>query len=192
MKNYLLLSNDELLEKLNSKDKLALSVLYDRFVQIVYNISFRILNNVVDAEDVTQEVFIQIWNKANTFDSDRGSVSTWINTIARSRAIDKFRKNKNILNNLSISDESININIKTESDSIEAYERKQIITNALKSLPNEQYVAINIVYLSGYTHSEAAKIIGIAEGTLKTRLRLGISKLRLELFSYRVNYENIL
>ncbi len=178
-----------LLQKMTTKDISAFDEIYERFSQIVYNLSYKVLNNRNDAEEVVQEVFVQIWNKASTYENKRGAVSTWIINITRSRAIDKLRSLKNIKNTSYVDNEILDLIAPKNIFIEDANEKKDIINNALQKIPREQRDVINTVYFHGTTHIEAAELLNVPVGTVKTRLRLGILKLR-ELISPYIEYED--
>lgn len=175
---YSSINEKELLPKIAHKDEEAFSELYNRFSQVVYNLSYRVVKNTSDAEEVVQKVFIQIWNKAENYDSNRGAVSTWIMNITRSRAIDKIRSNKKNKTTISMDDTFLQF-ISPKGFIIEdASEKREIIKNALAEIPSEQKTVVETIYFEGFTHSEAADHLDIPIGTVKTRLRLGILKLK--------------
>ena len=175
---YSSINEKELLPKIADKDEEAFSELYKRFSQVVYNLSYRVVKNKSDAEEVVQKVFVQIWNKAENYDQGRGAVSTWIMNITRSRAIDKIRSLKKTRNNISMDDTFLQF-ISPKGFIIEdAKEKREIIKEALSKIPPEQKTVVETIYFEGYTHSEAADYLDIPIGTVKTRLRLGILKLK--------------
>ena len=174
----------ELLPKIAEKDLSAFDEIYTRFSQVVYNLSYKVLNNKNDAEEVVQEVFLQIWNKASNYDKVRGAVSTWIINITRSRAIDKFRSLKNVRNTSFLDNDILDLIAPKIFIIEDASERKNIIKNALEQIPADQKDVIDKVYFEGATHIEAADILKIPVGTVKTRLRLGILKLRESISPY--------
>ncbi len=175
---YSSINESELLPKIANKDEEAFSELYNRFSQVVYNLSYRVVKNTSDAEEVVQKVFIQIWNKAENYDQSRGAVSTWIMNITRSRAIDKIRSLKKTRSTVSMDDTFVQF-ISPKGFIIEdAAEKREIIKEALSKIPPEQKTVVKTIYFEGHTHTEAAKELDIPVGTVKTRLRLGILKLR--------------
>lgn len=181
---YSSIKESELLPKIANNDEEAFSELYNRFSQVVYNLSFRVVKNKSDAEEVVQKVFIQIWNKAENYDQSRGAVSTWIMNITRSRAIDKIRSLKKIRSTISMDDTFLQF-ISQKGFIIEdANEKREIIKKALAAIPADQKTVVETIYFEGYTHTEAAKELNIPVGTVKTRLRLGILKLREQILPY--------
>ena len=181
---YTTVKENELLPEIAKKDRAAFDELYSRFSQVVYNLSFRVVKNKSDAEEVVQEVFVQIWRTAQKYDDSRGAVSTWIMNITRSRAIDKTRKGKKTRNNISLDDTFMQFVSRKGFIVEDAREKREIIQNALSAIPQEQRDVIETVYYNGLTHTEAAEKLDIPVGTVKTRLRLGIIKLKDLLSAY--------
>lgn len=173
-----------LIEQVSKGDKGAFKEIYSRFSQVTYNLALRMLRDKEDAEEVVQEIFLQIWNKANSYDPERGAVSTWVLNIARSRSIDKLRsvgyRNKNI----EIDEEKVNSNVDLSRNIEDRDESKNVIKQALESLPEKQRIAIELVYFEGLTHIEAADKLNEPVGTIKTRIRLGVMKLKDKIMPY--------
>ena len=178
------MTESDLINRIVDKDRSAFSELYNRFSQSVFKWSLRIVKDKGEAEEVVQEVFLQIWNTAATYNSNRGEISTWIINITRSRAIDKLRNSKFKNQNITIKDEILLLKYDTRIKFEEKSQNRSIIKNALNKLPTEQKKAIEIVYYDGLTHIEAAEKLKIPVGTIKTRIRLAVSKLRIDLSPY--------
>jgi RNA polymerase sigma-70 factor, ECF subfamily len=159
----------------------ALTRLYDRTNRIVYGLALRILGDSLAAEDVTLEVYLQIWRIANTYDPGRGTVSSWLVALTRSRAIDLLRSRQARGATLEQSLEEVPAPLDLRSDpeqlSIEVAQA-QMVQNCLKELPVDQRQAIELAYFSGLSHTEIAIHTGLALGTVKTRIRLGMARLR--------------
>ena len=177
-------ADQELIEKLRKGDKNAFREVYARYSQVVYNLAFRMLRSREEAEEVVQEIFLQVWNKADTYDPARGAISTWIVNIARSRSIDKLRT----LGYREQTTELIEDRVNSKSDFSriieDREESRKVIRDALDSLPENQRVAIEIVFFEGLTHIEAAERLNEPVGTIKTRIRLGVSKLKEKIAPY--------
>ena len=176
--------DQELIELVTRGDKSAFKEIYSRFSQVTYNLALRMLRDKEDAEEVVQEIFLQIWNKANSYDPGRGAVSTWVLNIARSRAIDKIRKVGYRNKTIEIDEEKVNSNIDLSSNIEDRDESKNVIKQALETLPEKQRIAIELVYFEGVTHIEAAEKLKEPVGTIKTRIRLGIMKLKDKIMPY--------
>ena len=174
----------QLLTKIAAGDRTALSQLYDRYSRMIYAIAWKSLNSVEDCEEVVLDVFAQVWKIADRFDADKGSVEQWIFTLARSRIIDRLRKIQR-LNKVDIAIEAgKEIEFPTTSvspfESVEIAEGRQQMIAALDLIPVAQRQVIEMAYYQGLTHTEIAAALGLSPGTVKTRLRLGLSKLRVQ------------
>ena len=176
------------ISRIAAGDENALAELYDSSSRLVYSLALRILSNPTDAEEVTLDVYTQIWKNANRFESQRGSVMAWLVTITRSRAIDRMRSQKN--HSLASFGEKSLTEIATtietpESQSLEK-ESVRYVRRALEDLPTGQREAILLSFFNGLSHPEVADRLGIPLGTVKTRIRLGMSKLRESLMVLRM------
>ncbi len=170
--------DQKLIDQVKNGDKSAFKEIYARFSQVTYNLALRILKDKEDAEEVVQEIFLQIWNKAYSYDPDRGAVSTWVVNIARSRSIDKLRTVRYRNKNVEIDEEKVNSNVDLSRTKEDRDESKNVIRQALDSLPDKQRIAIELVYFEGLTHIEASEKLEEPVGTIKTRIRLGVMKLK--------------
>lgn len=170
----------DLITRIACGDQAALGELYDASSRVVYSLSLRILSNPSDAEEITLDVYAQVWRTADRFELHRGSVMAWLVTIARSRAIDRLRSQRN-KNLVSVDDrllaEMMSVTETPESESLGKESVRQV-RQALELLPGEQRQVILLSYFSGLTHPEVAGQLGIPLGTVKTRIRLGMTKLR--------------
>ena len=160
------------------QDERALAELYDRYRVILFGLLVRILNSREEAEDVLQEVFLQVWRRAADFDESRGRPFTWLVTLARSRGIDRLR-------NLAARDRVAQAGAREESEQVsdavaDAFrsEQRTLITTALAQLPDEQVRPLMLAYFDGLTQSEIAAKLNAPLGTVKTRMRSGLMKLR--------------
>ncbi len=160
----------------------ALGELYDRYSRLVFGMARNALGDQGLAEEITQDVFLRIWNKASTYQAVQGKVVSWIAGIARNRAIDVFRHQKSLPDGNSLSLEELplfdppdSLNVEQE---IESKLKERRVQQALFQLPIEQREALALAYFRGYTHEEAAEALGQPLGTVKTRIRLGMQKLR--------------
>ena len=168
----------ELLKAIAAKDEASLALLYDRYRVILFGLLMRILNNREEAEDVLQEVFLQVWRKAADFDENRGRPFTWLVTLGRSRGIDRLRT-------LAARDRVAEAGAREASEEIsdaatDAFKSEQrgLVTNALAQLPDEQKRPIILAYFNGLSQSEIATRLDTPLGTVKTRMRTGLRKLR--------------
>jgi RNA polymerase sigma-70 factor (ECF subfamily) len=167
-----------LLSAIAARDEVALAHLYDRYRAILFGLLMRILNNREEAEDVLQEVFLQVWRKAEDFDENRGRPFTWLVTLARSRGIDRLRT-------LAARERVAEAGAREPSEEIsdavtDAFKSEQrgLVSDALAKLPDEQKRPIMLAYFEGLTQSEIATSLGAPLGTVKTRMRTGMIRLR--------------
>lgn len=175
-----------LLEKISRRDSSALSELYDRHSTLLFSIIMRILNEKVESEDILQEVFINIWERAEMYDQRIGNPIAWLCRIARNRAVDRLRS-KNYRSRAKESDIenfhemfAADYSTNPEQRAILSGQQEEILI-ALTSLPNEQKELIEFAYFRGYTQSELAEYFKIPLGTVKTRIRTAMSILRQKL-----------
>ena len=177
----------ELLKAVARRDEAALGQLYDHYRLILFGVLVRILNNREEAEDVLQEVFLQVWRRAADFDENRGRPFTWLVTLARSRGIDRLRSiaSRERVAVMAGDDESDEVS-DAASDAIRS-EQRGVVNNALSQLPEEQKRLLMLAYFDGLTQSEIATQLGAPLGTVKTRMRSGMMKLR-ELLSAKSQY----
>lgn len=171
-------SDVELLHAVARGDEGALARLYDQYRTILFGLLVRILNSRDEAEDVLQDVFIQVWRRAADFDEKRGRPFTWLVTLTRSRAIDRLR----LLGSRQRLATGVAENQPEEaSDALTdtaRSEQKEIVERALAELPEDQRHPLMLAYYDGLTQSEIALRLGIPLGTIKTRMRSGMNKLR--------------
>ena len=175
--NLVNLSDVELLHAIAAHDEAALACLYDRYRLILFGLLLRILNSREEAEDVLQEVFLQIWRRAGNFDEGRGQAFTWMVTLARSRAIDRLR----VLaarQRLATSATHETAEVSDAVADAAGSEQREIVAGALAQIPDEQRRTLMLAYFEGLTQSEIATRLGAPLGTVKTRMRSGMIKLR--------------
>lgn len=164
----------QLVASLRSGDQGAMTALYDRYSSVVYSVALRVLQDTGAAEDVLQEVFLQLWRKPSAFDSARGNLGPWLAVITRNRAIDAVRKRRP---EVDIDDVvvSVETDIASETDRSRAVEK---IRSALGVMPAPQRSAMELAFFEGLTHMEIAEKTGEPLGTIKTRIRSGLLTLR--------------
>ena len=170
----------DLIRRIASGDSEALSQLYDSSNRAVFGLIQRILNDPAGAEEVTLEVYTQVWRQAANYDPRRGTPSAWLLTIARSRAIDRFRSTDQTRRRQEPM-ELVELARDTGADpeeSASAAERGALVRGALDRLPPEQRQVIELAYFGGYSHSEIAAQLQLPLGTVKTRTRLAMGRLR--------------
>jgi len=171
-------SDVELLHAVARGDEAALARLYDAYRVILFGLLVRILNSREEAEDILQEVFIQVWRRAKDFDEKRGRPFTWLVTLTRSRAIDRLRL-LGARQRLATSAERERVDEASDAltDTIKGTQ-KEVVRRALAELPEEQRHTLLLAYFEGLTQSEIAAKLGAPLGTVKTRMRSGMMKLR--------------
>jgi RNA polymerase sigma-70 factor (ECF subfamily) len=163
-----------LVSAIRSGDENAMGRLYDRYSSIVYSVALRVLGDTGGAEDVLQEVFMQLWRNPGVFDSSRGNLGAWLAVIARNRAIDVIRKRHP---ETDIADVIVSVEPDMAGDAERARAMEKV-RGALGDMPAAQRSALEMAYFEGLTHTEIAVRTGEPLGTIKTRIRAGLLALR--------------
>jgi RNA polymerase sigma-70 factor (ECF subfamily) len=166
----------DLMRRLVMKDEAALAALYDRYSGLVYAVVLRVLRDVGAAEEILQDIFYQLWQKASQFDPSRGSLPAWLLVVARNRAISRLRRHE-----LSAGEELLENTVKLPAQLENAVAQQQLlgrVRGVLETLPAAQREALELAYFEGLTHSEIAKRTGEPLGTVKTRLRSAVETLK--------------
>jgi RNA polymerase sigma-70 factor (ECF subfamily) len=169
-----------LIKNIAAGDQAAVGAFYDATSRLVYSLVLRVLSDPSTAEEVTLDVYTQVWRQAAKYNAARGTPIAWLLTIARTRALDRLRagwQEQQRREPLEVVDETVS---KTENpeEATALSERQRFVRAALSSLSPEQLEAIELAYYSGLSHSEIALRLGEPLGTVKTRIRLGMIKLR--------------
>lgn len=176
----------DLIAKTARGDQEAFSRLYDQSSPQIYGLILRVVNEPQIAEEVTMDVYVQVWKQAQSYNVNRGTPMGWLVTLARSRAIDRLRSGRLERAHVTgieevgrlASDEA------NPEDQSSGRQRAEIVRNALASLPYEQRESLMLAYFGGYSQSEISEHLGIPLGTVKTRIRLGMIRLRDALAPY--------
>ncbi|MFO7960899.1 MAG: ECF RNA polymerase sigma factor SigK [Nitriliruptoraceae bacterium] len=160
-------------------DQAAFAALYDRIGSLVHGIVRRVVRDPAQSEEVTQEVMVEVWRTAVRFDPDRGSARTWILTMAHRRAIDRVRSEQASRNRTRhVADHQYARDFDEVSERVEvSFEHEQVRT-ALSTLTDLQRQAVELAYYQGYTYREVAELLDTPVGTVKTRMRDGLIRLR--------------
>ncbi len=169
-----------LVERVATGDQSALATLYDATNRLIYSLILRVLGDVSSAEEVLIDVYTQVWRQAASYDANRGAPLAWMATIARSRAIDRLRsgwQDQRRKESLDILGDAP-ANAASPEEMTVASERRKFVREALNLLTPEQREVIELAYYSGLSHSEIAEKLNQPLGTVKTRTRLGMMKLR--------------
>jgi len=170
-----------LLRALSGGDGAALAALYDRHGRIAFAVAYRVLGERGAAEDAVQDAFLSVWRNAGRYRPDRGSVRSWLLTIARNAAVDRRRgRHRRDAMTATLDDVAFGLEAATDDPflTVAAGLEATAVRSAMASLPDEQRRAIELAYFGGLTHQEVADRTGEPLGTVKGRLRLGLQKLR--------------
>jgi RNA polymerase sigma-70 factor (ECF subfamily) len=172
----------QLIEAICSSDRAALEALYTRYSGPVYSLAMRMLRDAGAAEEVAQDTFFNIWRRANSYKAPRGSVTSWLFSIAHNRTIDELRKRKRHYNRIRHGVDLSNKASESREHDPTEYATAQFegsrLKDALTTLRPEQREVVVLAYFGGLTHSEISKHLDQPLGTVKTRMRLAIKKLR--------------
>lgn len=172
-------SDEELISRIAAKDEQALASLYARYRPLAFALAIRVVGDAGRAEDVLQDAFLSIWRKAETYAPGRGSARTWLSSIVRNRAIDIVRASRE---RPVQDDEELLLGIHDTApsvfDQVAASIDGELTHRILGELPSEQRQAISMAFFSGLSHSEIATRTGLPLGTVKSRVRLGIQRMR--------------
>jgi RNA polymerase sigma-70 factor (ECF subfamily) len=190
--DYTALRDEELMDRLAARDLRAFEALYDRYGDLVYSVSLRVVGDTYVAEDVTQDVFVRVWRRPEQFDLRRGKFVTWLLSVARNRSIDHRRSLARRLRHEALPSVEEEEDVLPSEDSRDDPAAATVLSDecaavraALEVLPAEQKLAIQLAYFGGLTQQEIANKLGQPLGTVKTRIRLGMQKMRGALLSRR-------
>ena len=175
------LADQAALSRMASGDHQALAELYDRHARPIFSLALRILQERAEAEDVVQEVFAQAWTQSARYDTTRGAVAAWLLNITRSRAIDRLRSKRarpdEVVDSGPALDEIPGGGVPPDAQLLSA-EQVARLRSALQELPTLQRIALELAYYEGLTHAEIANRLEQPLGTVKTRIRQAMMKLR--------------
>ncbi|MBC7590570.1 MAG: sigma-70 family RNA polymerase sigma factor [Salinibacterium sp.] len=175
-------SQQDLLERVANGDQLAFSELYDQISPRVFGLIKRLLRDHSQSEEVAQEVFLEIWRTAARFDQNKGAAATWILTMAHRRAVDRVRSSQSSRDrDTRIGIRDYNPDYDNVAETIEVRIEHERVEKAMSRLTELQRQAVSLAYYGGLSHSEVAAKLSVPIGTVKTRLRDGMIRLRDEL-----------
>lgn len=172
----------ELLKRIGQGDRVSFEELYDRFSGVLFSTAYRMLKNQEASEDVLQDVFIQIWNKAPLYNPTRGRPMTWAITLTRNKAIDLLRSTQrrgnlqdSVQHELATFEQ---FDDRSSFDAVASVETNKLVRDAMRKLSNDQREAIELAFFSSMTQTEIAEHLNAPLGTIKARIRRGMMALR--------------
>jgi RNA polymerase sigma-70 factor (ECF subfamily) len=169
----------ELLNRIGDGDQTALSELYDRYARLIYAFAYKILGSVEEAEEIVLDVFSQVWKNPQSYNAKRGRIETWLFVMARSRSLDRLRRLKKMPESTQIDLSKLLTNATSQPlEQALQQEKRELVLAALEDLPTEQRQAIELAYFEGLSSTQIADRVGQPLGTIKTRIRLGLNKMR--------------
>lgn len=166
-----------LMQRVQHGDEPAFAELYDELAGVVFGTVKRVLRDPSMSEEVTQEVFVELWRTAARFDPQRASVSTWTITLARRRAVDRVRREQSQRDRIERAGLQRPDVMTSPDDAVVASLEAERVERAVRELPEEQRVVIEMAFIDGDSHSDIAERLGLPLGTVKGRARLGLKKL---------------
>jgi RNA polymerase sigma-70 factor (ECF subfamily) len=180
--NYSKLDDEVLIRLIEADNADSMSELYDRYSRLVFSLARNIVGDPGTAEEITLDVFTLIWEKAGTYNPEKAKVRTWMTTITRNRSIDELRRQGSrperlVVDLFQVSSSQVLVDNSLE-DVAQASLNRQRIRKAVSQLPDDQKAALQLAYFKGYTHRQIADLLDQPLGTVKTRIRLAMGKLR--------------
>jgi RNA polymerase sigma-70 factor (ECF subfamily) len=181
--DLLTLADEDLMQLVHGGEARAFEVIFDRHADAAFSLAYRMCGRRGAAEDVVQEAFLSLWRSGARYDRTRGSVRSWVLGVVHNRAIDMFRREV-VHNSRDVSDEGLAERIKAPEDTETEVQRREAagqVRSALRELPPDQRQVIELAYFGGFSHSQIAEMLKLPAGTVKGRMRLGLTKMRLAL-----------
>lgn len=170
-------SDQSLMEQVRAGAQQAMTAVFDRYSGLVYSVALRVLKDSGQAEDVTQEIFFQLWRNPDSFSFSRGTLGTWLLVVARNRSIDQLRQRRPA--------ESVDDVVVASATNLHSEAERSILMQRVRgilgNLPQEQQQSLQLAFFDGLSHSEIAERTGQPLGTIKTRIRSALSSLRKKL-----------
>ena len=177
------LADEDLMALVEEGEARAFEVIFDRHADAAFSLAYRMCGRRSLAEEIVQEAFVSLWRSAVRYDASRGSVRSWVLRVVHNRAIDAFRREvANVSRDVPDDwlSESVPARERTE-DEVERRSDARLVRSALDNLPQDQRRVIELAYFAGFSQTQIAHLLGLPAGTVKGRMRLGLSKLRLAL-----------
>ena len=182
-REFVSLADEDLMDLVGEGEARAFEVIFDRHSGPAFSLAYRMCGRRAMAEDVVQEAFLSLWRSGARYDRRRGSVRTWVLGVVHNRAIDAFRRGV-VRESRNVSDEGLAEQLPaTERTEVEVARRDEAshVRGVLGELPAEQRQVIELAYFGGFTHTEIADMLALPAGTVKGRMRLGLTKMRIAL-----------
>jgi RNA polymerase sigma-70 factor (ECF subfamily) len=181
--DLLTLADEDLMALVQEHEAPAFEVLFDRHADAAFSLAYRMCGRRSMAEDVVQESFLSLWRRGASYDPTRGSVRSWVLSVVHNRAIDAFRR-ETVRTSRDVGDEGVAERVaaseRTEAE-VERRDEARHVRSALGELPADQRQVIELAYFGGFTHSQIAEMLTLPAGTVKGRMRLGLTKMRVAL-----------
>lgn len=177
------LADEELMQLVREGDARAFEVVFDRHGGVAFSLAYRMCGRRALAEDVVQEAFLSLWRSGARYDRARGSVRSWVLSVVHNRAIDALRRGV-VREGRTVDDESLAERVPAkERTEVEVARREEAreVRSALGELPRDQRQVIELAYFGGFTHVQIASMLEVPIGTVKSRMRLGLTKMRIVL-----------
>jgi RNA polymerase sigma-70 factor (ECF subfamily) len=181
--DLLTLADEDLMQLVHDGEARAFEVIFDRHGSAAFSLAYRMCGRRAMAEDVVQEAFLSLWRSGARYDHTRGSMRSWVLSVVHNRAIDAFRREV-VRDNRDVHDDGIAEQMpsaqRTDTE-VERRDEAQQVRSALSELPKDQRQVIELAYFGGFTHMQIAEMLRLPPGTVKGRMRLGLTKMRLAL-----------
>ena len=177
------LADEDLMQLVRAGDAQAFEIVFDRHSGAAFSLAYRMCGRQAMAEDIVQEAFVSLWRSGARYDATRGSVRTWVLSVVRNRTIDAFRR-ESAKGSRDVSEEGIAERMaapELTDTEVERRDEARQVRKALVELPPDQRQVIELAYFGGFTHSQIADMLELPSGTVKGRMRLGLTKMRLAL-----------
>ena len=181
-------TDEQLMARVQAREEAALAAMYSRHTPILRTVISRVVHNESDVDDLLQEVFLELWNRAESYDEAKGKVLGWLVTLARRRAIDKVRRRQAYTRaeerlRLETQHQIQMVRYRGVEDDVNSSDRAEVFRRLLSALPPAQREALQMAYYRGWSQREIAAKTGIPLGTIKTRLELAVRKVRAAILS---------